>query len=159
MTKRIKKPGAKGAGKGKAISKGTDDYEVGYGKPPVHTQFQKGQSGYPTGKPKGTKNRRTIASVTLNKPRQIQVDGKPTKVTTFEALLYKLLANAFAGDNKALLQGIQIGLSLEKAPETDDVAAAVPPIAPETMIALAKDFLAHHDQSSGNGETLDGENK
>ena len=27
------------------------DYEVGYGKPPKHTQFKRGQSGNPNGRP------------------------------------------------------------------------------------------------------------
>ncbi len=30
---------------------------VGYGKPPVHTRFKKGQSGNPRGRPKGSRNR------------------------------------------------------------------------------------------------------
>lgn len=33
------------------------DYEVGYGKPPKHAQFQKGRSGNPKGRKKGSKNR------------------------------------------------------------------------------------------------------
>ena len=34
----------------------SDDYEVGYGKPPKDKQFKKGQSGNPKGRTKGTKN-------------------------------------------------------------------------------------------------------
>jgi Family of unknown function (DUF5681) len=28
-------------------------YQVGYGKPPVHSRFRKGQSGNPRGRPRG----------------------------------------------------------------------------------------------------------
>jgi hypothetical protein len=30
-------------------------YDVGYGKPPLHTRFRKGQSGNPKGRSKGTR--------------------------------------------------------------------------------------------------------
>lgn len=33
--------------------KSDDEYEVGYGKPPQRTQFKKGQTGNPKGRPKG----------------------------------------------------------------------------------------------------------
>jgi len=35
------------------------DYEVGYGRPPVHARFRPGQSGNPKGRPKGSRNKRT----------------------------------------------------------------------------------------------------
>jgi hypothetical protein len=34
-------------------------YQVGYGKPPKHTQFKLGESGNPQGRSKGTKNLKT----------------------------------------------------------------------------------------------------
>ena len=41
------------------------DYVVGYGKPPLHTRFQKGRSGNPNGRPRGKKNMSTLLSAAL----------------------------------------------------------------------------------------------
>jgi hypothetical protein len=45
---------------GKGAGDGGDDYEVGYKKPPKHSQFKKGQSGYKRGP---RKQRVTLADV------------------------------------------------------------------------------------------------
>ena len=42
------------------------DYEVGYGTPPLHTRFQKGQSGNPKGRPRGRKNLSSLLNEALN---------------------------------------------------------------------------------------------
>ena len=46
----------------------TGDYEVGYGKPPRHSRFVKGQSGNPRGRPAGAKNFTTLLEEALNEP-------------------------------------------------------------------------------------------
>jgi hypothetical protein len=40
-----------------ADSENSSDFRIGYGKPPKHTRFKPGQSGNPSGRPAGSKNR------------------------------------------------------------------------------------------------------
>jgi hypothetical protein len=47
------------------------DYEVGYGKPPKHTRFKPGQSGNPKGRPKASKDFRSLLHRALFKKRRL----------------------------------------------------------------------------------------
>ena len=82
------------------------DYEVGYGKPPKQSRFRKGQSGNPKGRPKASRNIKTIARKVLNQPVPVTIDGKTRHVTSLEAMLEQMRRDAFKGDRyarKALL--------------------------------------------------------
>ncbi len=76
--------------------------EVGYKKPPKHTQFRKGQSGNPRGRQKGEKNIATIAREILTEYVTItESSGKKRKITRWEATLRILSNKALGGDTKA----------------------------------------------------------
>ena len=79
-----------------------DDYEVGYGKPPKHTQFTKSRSGNPKGRPKGSNNFGTDVKRTLKAPVRLTKDGSPKTVSTQEAALLRLREKALIGDARAL---------------------------------------------------------
>jgi hypothetical protein len=85
-------------------------YDVGYGKPPKHSQFKPGQSGYnPTG---GRKRRAAdVAAVikeTLNEPIQYREQGRTKTTTRTELGIRKLIESAVRGDLSAAKQLLAI---------------------------------------------------
>lgn len=70
------------------------DYEVGYGKPPRHTQFKKGQSGNPGGRPSPEKADAASLAATLNQPLQVRRGDRVSKMQAFEASLKRLVDRA-----------------------------------------------------------------
>jgi len=95
-------------------------YPVGYGRPPRDTQFRKGQSGNPGGKP-GPKKRlkhqfdAALGGV-LNDTREALRDAKPTKV--IEALARKLAVDALEGRPSA--QRLLLSILDDEDGETPD---------------------------------------
>lgn len=77
---------------------------VGYGSPPEHTRFKKGQSGNPKGRPKGTLNLATVLARTLREKVIINEHGQRTIVTKLEAAIKQLVNKAAAGDLAAVRQ-------------------------------------------------------
>ncbi|UVK41214.1 hypothetical protein LHFGNBLO_002788 [Mesorhizobium sp. AR10] len=81
----------------------SQDEEGGYCKPPKHSQFKKGQSGNPSGRPPGSKNAATIAIEQLNKPLRVKIDGKLKTMSALEVAAQQLMKRgAEKGDLKAI---------------------------------------------------------
>ena len=101
------------------MTAGDDDYKVGYGKPPETSRFQKGQSGNPSGRPKGSKNTALAIHRVLNRTVQATVDGKRRNVPLSEAVAMTLSQRALAGDQRAAVSLLKLAASLHDC-EADD---------------------------------------
>jgi hypothetical protein len=80
----------------------TSGYEVGYGKPPKHTRFQKGRSGNDAGRPKVVPTASSVARKILRQKRRMSVHGEIVEITNLEALYLSAIAQAIKkGDHRA----------------------------------------------------------
>ena len=72
--------------------------EVGYGRPPKATRFQKGRSGNPKGRPR---NRRRDApyDALLGQMVTVREDGRERRVTAAEAFILQLTKKGLEGDS------------------------------------------------------------
>src|SRR5262245_28537305 len=91
---RRKIPGSRGGGRNR--------YEVGYCKPPTHSQFRPGQSGNPAGRRKGVRNFMTDVKRTLAMPVKVKEGGRTRPLSTQETALRVLREKALQGDQRAL---------------------------------------------------------
>ena len=106
------------------------DYEVGYGKPPRHTRFTKGQSGNPRGRPPGAKNLKTLLSEALNEPVIVTENGGQRKISKREAIVTQLVNRSATAD----LRAIKILLDILR-----DIEGQTEPASPETSAFTAAD--------------------
>lgn len=86
-------------------------YDVGYKKPPVKTRFKKGKSGNPSGRPKGSKNKKPFYPMQGGNLHEFQKqvvdagyediqvikDGKPVSMSKIDAVLAQLYNQAMKG--------------------------------------------------------------
>ena len=79
-----------------------DDDKVGYGRPPKATRFKKGQSGNPSGRPKGIKSLRSVLEEALAQRTSIRAGRGTKKVTKLEAATRALADGAAKGDPRIL---------------------------------------------------------
>ena len=119
-----------------------DPDSVGYRRPPAGTRFRKGQSGNPSGKPKGSRNKRRLYAERLNslmleeayRPVTVKVEENGEEITLpLAQAVFRSLATAAA---KGEARAQAMFLKLISASEGE--AAMV-----EEMIDEAREEAAH----------------
>src|SRR5205823_10515942 len=78
------------------------DHQVGYGKPPRHTRFVKGQSGNPRGRTPGAKNLKTLLNKALNERVVVTENGGRRKISKCEAIVTQLANGCAKRDLKTI---------------------------------------------------------
>jgi hypothetical protein len=93
-------------------------YEVGYAKPPKATQFKKGVSGNPKGRPKGAKGLNTLVLKVFGEKVAVRTGSGTLRMSKMEAMIHKLAEQGFGGN----LRAISIALNRYAASVPDDAA-------------------------------------
>ncbi len=91
---------------------------VGYGKPPRASQFRKGQSGNPKGRPRGKRNAEVPYENVLGQMVTVREEGRVRRITAAEAFILQLTQKGLAGDSAAA-HSSQAALETARAKNTD----------------------------------------
>lgn len=103
------------------------DYDVGYGKPPKHSRFQKGQaSPNPKGRPRKPKGFQAMLKEELAAKISVTVDGKTVKLPASRVIIRQLIRLAAKGHPGGVKEFVKLAKEMEPlAPE--------PPISEEEL--------------------------
>ncbi len=111
------------------------DYNVGYRRPPKTTQFKKGESGNPKGRPKGSRSLQTILVEELKSSVTIHENGRSKTVKKGEVIVKQMVNKAMAGDHKAA----HLVLGVSQQQEYQDAlkeSTAIDTVAQEDQIVM-----------------------
>ena len=131
--------------------KDADGHAVGYGKPPRKTQFRKGCSGNPKGRPRGTKNVATVLARTLRERVVINENGKRKTITKIEAAVKQLVNQAATGDLAALRQ---LMILVNSAEQRGSDAPQEHPAMDEADQKVMKAILERFEKDTGGTDEL-----
>ena len=112
--------------------KGNGNYRVGYGRPPVHSRFRKGQSGNPKGRPRGSPTIAKVLREALDAPAPGAAGGRRRR-TKREAIIAGLVDKSVEVDLRAVKLLIDVARATEPPEEEpsgrnrdDDVPPGTP---------------------------------
>ena len=93
---------------------------VGYKRPPREHQFRPGQSGNPSGRPKGTRNFRSELREELSEVVTVRDGDREIEVSKQRALIKSLVAAAIDGNQRAAASVLAMCMRMLADAEDDD---------------------------------------
>ena len=103
------------------------EYKVGYGKPPKASRFKPGSSGNAKGRPKGSKNLKTLIRRAMTSTIAIQEGSRTRWVSKIEGVVLRQLQDALKGNDRAAMAVIKmaIQMGLLEEPDSNSVETAL----------------------------------
>ncbi len=132
-----------------------NDDDVGFGKPPKHTQFKPGQSGNPKGRPRGAKNLKTDLEEELRELITVREGGNQKIVSKQRAMLKSLTAKAVHGDSRAAALVIDLMYRLFHEDEAEDTSRGPSPDDKAILEAFENRLLRKPDEGPEDGDGSD----
>jgi hypothetical protein len=86
----------------------SNNYQVGWGKPPIGTRFQKGQSGNPKGRPRGAKNLKTDLMEELQQTIVVREGDRTVRMSKQRAMIKTVMNKSLKGDARAIITLIRM---------------------------------------------------
>lgn len=102
-------------GKEPGTSKG--NYKVGKNRPPLNTQFKKGDGRLRPGRPKGSQNIVTLIQTAAREQVTVTIGGKTRKISKSQAAATQLANAAASGNPKFVLQFLDLIAEIERSAE------------------------------------------
>ena len=96
----------------------SSDLAVGYGRPPKATQFKKGESGNPKGRPKGSRTVGAVLQDILQQRIAVTENGKTRRLPALEVMLRRLANDAMRNEPIALKLMLSLFDRYGESPET-----------------------------------------
>src|SRR4051812_22135683 len=93
------------------------DYAVGKYRPPLNTQFKKGDGRTRPGRPKGSKNIATIVLEAAREQVTVTIEGKKRKISKVQSAAIQLANAGAMGNPKLLLKFIDLIAEIEARAE------------------------------------------
>ena len=86
----------------------TEDYAVGYQRPPRATQFKPGQSGNPKGRPKAARGMNSIVRDNLTQKVLVRTANGTRRISRIDAVIQKTIELAMKGNPRALIEVLKL---------------------------------------------------
>jgi hypothetical protein len=87
-------------------------YAIGYGKPPLSTRFKPGESGNAKGRPRNSKNLKTLIRQALTAKISIREGSSNRQVSKIEGVVLRQLDSALKGEDRAAMAVIKMAMQM-----------------------------------------------